>query len=133
MSHHLAVERRHHARIETALPVRCQSSSYVDEAAIALDISLTGAQILVNKNHCFEGPIELEIELDRQSRLLLRANAVWTTPIDEYNALLGVRFGQLGTDHNCLYEWFEENFRFAQLLHNYCAGFAAETNFRALP
>ena len=113
-------ERRCHTRVQTALPVRCQTSTYVDGAAIALDLSLSGAQILVNKNYNYDGPLELEIELGRRSRLMLRGRAVWSSQLDDYNALVGIEFGGLGANEQRLTNWLDEHCRFTELLYTYC-------------
>lgn len=118
MRHH-AIDRRQHTRVETALPVRCHASSQVDEAAIALDISLTGAQILINKNNSFDGPVQLEIELDSDSRIEIQAQKVWTSQLDDYNSLMGVRFEARGRQHRRLNEWLDNRCRFSEILQDY--------------
>lgn len=111
-------DRRRDTRIETALLARCHSSAQTDEKAIALDLSLHGAQILVNKNHCFEGPIHVEIELDPDSRLQLLATPVWKTELDHQNILLGVRFD---ARQDCrLTSWLDEHTRFGELIDQLC-------------
>ncbi len=115
-------DRRKHPRMETALAVKCHGSSGVDNEAIALDISLSGAQILMNTNSGADGPLRLDLELDRSSLLSLRAVPVWSSKVSESSALLGVEFSGLGPfERCCLRSWMDDRDRFDHLFRKLLA------------
>ena len=88
-------ERRTTRRIDTVLPARCRTTTRADQKAIALDISQTGAQILLNTNHCSQEHVRLEIQLDEDSLLSVEGTRMWCTTLDPDNALMGVKFKEL--------------------------------------
>jgi c-di-GMP-binding flagellar brake protein YcgR len=115
---HTRADRRRHTRIDTTLPVRCQSSHRLDDSAILIDLSHSGAQVLVNKG--FHGTLQLDIEFDYDSSLQLQGIAVWSCEVDSQLALLGVQFFELGhVEKCCLTKWVDDHTRFRELLEEH--------------